>query len=83
MTCTRMVWLRTAAISLARAIMRASPLASMSSTNGATDQPTSTWPDMTWVMVPALSPVATGLALRPYSLTKRSTTTWDDAPVVE
>ena len=72
-----------AAMSLARPIMRASPLLSMSSTNGATDQPTSTCPDMVWVMVPATSPVATGLALRPYSLMKRSTATCEDAPVVE
>ena len=70
-------------MSLARAIMRASPLLSRSSTNGATAQPTSTWPDITWVIVPALSPVATGRALSPYSLMKRSTASWEDAPVVE
>src|SRR6266446_3457181 len=81
--CTRMVCSRMAAISLARPIMRAVPLARRSSTNGATDQPTSTWPDMTWVMVPGTSPVATGLALRPYSLMNRSTVMWEDAPVVE
>src|SRR5262249_23330892 len=51
MVCSRM-----AAISLARAIMRAAPVERRSSTNGATDQPTSTWPDMTWVMVPGTSP---------------------------
>src|SRR5712692_4211539 len=81
--CTRMVWPRMVAISLARAIMRASLLASRSSTNGATDQPTSTWPDMTWVMVAEMSPVATGFAFNPYSLMKRRTPIWEDAPVVE
>ena len=63
--------------------MRASPLSSRSSTNGATAQPTSTWPDMTCVMVAAASPVATDFALRPYSLMKRSTTIWEEAPLVE
>src|SRR5262249_35935022 len=33
--------------------------------------------------VPGTSPVATGLALRPYSLMNRSTVMWEDAPVVE
>ena len=35
------------------------------------------------VSIPALSPVATGRALRPYSLMKRSTTIWEEEPLVE
>ena len=52
-------------MSLARATSLMSPLASGSRLNGATDQPTSTWPDMVCVMVAEMSPVATARALSP------------------
>src|SRR5262249_60237291 len=80
---TRMVWLRMAARSLARATMRMRPSSSGLRLNGATDQPTSTWRVITWVMVALTSPVATGLALSPYSSMKRSTAMLVEEPAVE
>src|SRR5262249_46995107 len=78
-----MVWLRMAARSLARAMMRMRPSSSGLRLNRATDQPTSTWRVITWVMVALTSPVATGLALSPYSSMKRSTAILVEEPAVE
>src|SRR5712692_9913957 len=51
--------------------------------NGGPAQPTSTWPDITWVRVEGGLPVATGLALRSCCLMKAVTMAWVEAPLVE
>ncbi len=52
-------------MSLARATRRISPFDNGSRLKGATDQPISTCPDIAWVVVAEMSPVATGFAFRP------------------
>ena len=51
--------------------------------NGGADQPTSIWPDMTWVKVGAGPPVATGFAAAPVLAMNASTSVWVEAPLVE
>jgi hypothetical protein len=51
--------------------------------SGGADQPTSTWPDITWINVAEGLPVPTSRALRPYCLTMAVTTPWVEEPLVE
>ena len=80
---SRTVWLRNAAASLPDAMMRILPWSMRSRPNGGPAQPTSTWPDITWVSVAAGLPVATGFALRSYWRRNALTIAWVEAPLVE
>src|SRR5258708_3163499 len=73
-TSTRTVWSLKIEAALPLVMKRISPRSSWSSPSGGAAQPTSTWPDMTWVSVATGLPVATSLALRPYCLTMAVTT---------
>src|SRR5690349_1834762 len=69
--------------SLPLAITRIFPSSSCCKPKGGAAQPTSIWPDITCVNVAGGPPVATGLALRSYCLTKAVTIPCVDEPLVE
>ena len=79
----RVVWVSKPGASLPRATMRVRPACAASTPNGAAAQPTSTWPDMTWVKVAAGLPVATPFTSMPKVLARPRTTRSVDEPVVE
>src|SRR5882757_1943356 len=80
---TRTVWLRSDGTSLPRATTRILPSCSAWTPKGGDAQPTSTWPDITWVKVEGGLPVATGVAWMPRVFIRPSTVTLVDDPLVE
>src|SRR5258708_29892621 len=80
---SRIVWPRTSGASFARATILIAPSSICLKPNGGDDQPTSIWPDITWVSVEEGLPVAVGFALRPNSFMKASTIECVDEPLVE
>src|SRR6516225_5835246 len=70
---TRTVSRRMARTSLARATTRIFPCSMASTPNGASAQPTSTRPAITWLNVAAAPPIAVGRALSPNCLMRSNT----------
>src|ERR1043166_996157 len=81
--CTRTVWFTIEGASLPRAIRRILPSCNCWRPNGVEAQPTSIWPDMTWVRVMALAPLATARVGVPKCLINASSVMWVEAPTVE
>ena len=81
--CTRTVWFTIEGASLPRAISRILPSCNCCKPNGGDAQPTSIWPDMTWVRVTAPAPLATARVVVPKCLISASSAMCVEAPTVE
>ena len=82
-TMMREVWPPIAARSDAFIIRRISPDSSLSTANGAPDQPTSIWPLSVCVSVAGPPPVAVGLRSTPNCFFASSTIICEDEPALE